>query len=328
KIILNIGEFRGGCNVQFAVSPDEKEDIVAIEINPRVSRSSALASKATGYPIAKVATKLAVGHTLKELTKKGNREGGTMFEPELDYVIVKIPKWDFDKFEGADRELGVQMKAVGEVMGIGSSFQEALHKATQSREVNRNGLGADGKGNTDYEEILYKLKHPSLDRVFVIYDAIELGVPLERIHDLTKIDMWYLEQFKDLYQQERELKKHKIENLDFNLLLQAKQKGFGDRQIAHIIGCLESEVHEKRQELGIHRAFMKVDTCSEAFDFFSPYFYSSCGDSTVTTKEQLLELNQSQPTSKKKVIVLVSGPNRIGQGIEFDYCCVHGVLAA
>lgn len=328
RIMLNIGDFVGGCNVQFAVSPDEKEDIIAIEINPRVSRSSALASKATGYPIAKVATKLAVGHTLQEITKKGNTAEGNLFEPDLDYVIVKIPKWDFDKFEGADRELGVQMKAVGEVMGIGSSFQEALHKATQSLEVNRNGLGADGKGNTDYEEILYKLKHPSWDRVFVIYDAIELGVPLERIHDLTKIDMWYLEQFKDLYQQERELKKHKIENLDFNLLLQAKQKGFGDRQIAHIIGCLESEVHEKRQELGIHRAFMKVDTCSEAFDFFSPYFYSSFGDSTVTTKEQLLELNQSQPTSKKKVIVLGSGPNRIGQGIEFDYCCVHGVLAA
>ncbi len=328
KIMLNIGEFVGGCNVQFAVSPDEKEDIIAIEINPRVSRSSALASKATGYPIAKVATKLAIGHTLKEITKKGNVENGTLFEPELDYVIVKIPKWDFDKFEGANRELGVQMKAVGEVMGIGSSFQEALHKAAQSLEVSRNGLGADGKGHTDYEEILYKLKHPSWDRVFVIYDAIELGVPLERIHDLTKIDMWYLNQFKELYGVEKELKNVNIESLSFELLLRAKQKGFGDRQIAHILGCLESEVYNKREELGLHRAFMKVDTCQEAFDFFSPYYYSSFGDSAVTTKEQLAALNQSVPTDKKKIIVLGSGPNRIGQGIEFDYCCVHGVLAA
>src|SRR5690625_193928 len=328
KIILNIGEFRGGCNVQFAVSPDEKEDIVAIEINPRVSRSSALASKATGYPIAKVATKLAVGHTLKELTKKGNREGGTMFEPELDYVIVKIPKWDFDKFEGADRELGVQMKAVGEVMGIGSSFQEALHKAAQSLEVSRNGLGADGKGHTDYDEILYKLEHPSWDRVFVIYDAIELGVPLARIHDLTKIDMWYLNQFKELFEMEKELRKHTVDTLDFNLLLKAKQKGFGDRQIAHIIRCLESEVHNRRIELGVHRAFMKIDTCRDAFDFTSPYYYSTFGDSSVTTKEQLAALNENTPTDRKKVIVLGSGPNRIGQGIEFDYCCVHGVLAA
>lgn len=313
RIMLNIGEFTGGCNVQFAVSPDEKEEIIAIEINPRVSRSSALASKATGYPIAKVATKLAVGHTLKDITKKGNRGNGTLFEPELDYVIVKIPKWDFDKFEGANRELGVQMKAVGEVMGIGSSFQEALHKATQSLEVSRNGLGADGKGDTDYDEILYKLKHPSWDRVFVIYDAIELGVPLERIHDLTKIDLWYLNQFKELYQQEKELKKHTIATLDFDLLLQAKQKGFGDRQIAYIIGCLESEVHNKRMELGVHRAFVQVDTCVDAFDFSSPYYYSSFGDAAVTTKEQLAALNESKPTDNKKIIVLGSGPIVLGR---------------
>ncbi|MEL0299825.1 MAG: carbamoyl-phosphate synthase large subunit, partial [Flavobacteriaceae bacterium] len=192
KMMRSIGDFSGGCNVQFAVSPDEKEDIIAIEINPRVSRSSALASKASGYPIAKVASKLAIGYTLDELNNQITQSTSALFEPTLDYVIVKIPRWNFDKFEGSDRTLGLQMKSVGEVMGIGRSFQEALHKATQSLEIKRNGLGADGKSYTDYEQIIDKLTHASWDRVFVIYDAIQMGIPLSRIHQITKIDMWFL----------------------------------------------------------------------------------------------------------------------------------------
>ena len=192
KMMRSIGDFAGGCNVQFAVSPDEKEEIIAIEINPRVSRSSALASKATGYPIAKVAAKLAIGYNLDELQNQITKSTSALFEPTLDYVIVKIPRWNFDKFEGSDRRLGLQMKAVGEVMGIGRSFQEALHKATQSLEIKRNGLGADGKEVKDYETIISKLSIASWDRVFVIYDALKIGISIERIHEITKIDMWFL----------------------------------------------------------------------------------------------------------------------------------------
>ena len=199
KMMRNIGDFAGGCNVQFAVSPDENEDIIAIEINPRVSRSSALASKATGYPIAKIAAKLALGYSLDELDNQITKSTSALFEPTVDYVIVKIPRWNFDKFEGSDRILGLQMKSVGEVMGIGRSFQEALHKATQSLEIKRNGLGADGKGYTDYETIISKLTHASWDRVFVLYDAIQMGIPLSRIHEITKIDLWFLRQFEELY---------------------------------------------------------------------------------------------------------------------------------
>ena len=197
-MMRSIGNFAGGCNVQFAVSPDEKEDIVAIEINPRVSRSSALASKATGYPIAKIASKLALGYHLDELQNQITKSTSALFEPTLDYVIVKIPRWNFDKFEGADRTLGLQMKSVGEVMGIGRSFQEALHKATQSLEIKRNGLGADGKGYKNYEQIIEKLTFASWDRVFVIYDAIAMGILLSRIHEITKFDMWFLKHYDEL----------------------------------------------------------------------------------------------------------------------------------
>ena len=212
-MMRSIGDFAGGCNVQFAVSPDENEDIIAIEINPRVSRSSALASKATGYPIAKVAAKLAIGYTLDELQNQITKSTSALFEPTLDYVIVKIPRWNFDKFEGSDRELGLQMKAVGEVMGIGRSFQEALHKATQSLEIKRNGLGADGKGYKDYDQIISKLKHASWDRVFVIYDAIQMGIPLSRIYEITKIDMWFLKQYEELYFLQKEISTFTIENI-------------------------------------------------------------------------------------------------------------------
>jgi len=328
KMMRSIGDFAGGCNVQFAVSPDEKEDIIAIEINPRVSRSSALASKATGYPIAKIATKLAIGYHLDELQNQITKSTSAFFEPTLDYVIVKIPRWNFDKFEGSDRTIGLQMKSVGEVMGIGRSFQEALQKATQSLEIKRNGLGADGKGYKNYEQIIEKLTYPSWDRVFVIYDAVQMGIPLSRIHEITKIDMWFLKQYEELCALEKEISRYKIDTLPKELLFEAKQKGFADRQIAYMLGCWESEVHKKREELNIRRVFKLVDTCAAEFKAQTPYYYSTFEAPIRTPDGKEYVANDSVVTNRKKVVVLGSGPNRIGQGIEFDYCCVHGVLAA
>ena len=328
KMMRSIGDFAGGCNVQFAVSPDEKEDIIAIEINPRVSRSSALASKATGYPIAKVAAKLAIGYTLDELENQITKSTSALFEPTLDYVIVKIPRWNFDKFEGSDRKLGLQMKSVGEVMGIGRSFQEALHKATQSLEIKRNGLGADGKGYQEYDQVIEKLTNASWDRVFVIYDAIQIGIPLSRIHEITKIDMWFLKQYQELYELEKEISKYTIESLDKALLLEAKQKGFADRQIAHMLDCLESDIYNKRDQLGIQRVYKLVDTCAAEFSASTPYYYSTFEEKMQIKGGEPFSDNESKVSDRKKVIVLGSGPNRIGQGIEFDYCCVHGVLAS
>ncbi|HXJ98215.1 MAG TPA: carbamoyl-phosphate synthase large subunit [Gelidibacter sp.] len=327
-MMRSIGDFAGGCNVQFAVSADEKEEIIAIEINPRVSRSSALASKATGYPIAKIASKLAIGYNLDELTNQITKSTSALFEPTLDYVVVKIPRWNFDKFEGADRTLGLQMKAVGEVMAIGRSFQEALHKATQSLEIKRNGLGADGKGYKNYDQIIDKLTHASWDRVFVIYDAIQMGIPLSRIHEITKIDMWFLKQYEELYHLEKEISTYTIDTIQHDLLLEAKQKGYGDRQIAHMLNCLESQVYNKRDELNIHRIFKLVDTCAAEFKAQTPYYYSTFENNVEGPDGKLISANESVVSDKKKIIVLGSGPNRIGQGIEFDYCCVHGVLAA
>ncbi|MCF6350845.1 MAG: carbamoyl-phosphate synthase large subunit [Flavobacteriaceae bacterium] len=326
-MMRSIGDFAGGCNVQFAISQDKKEDIVAVEINPRVSRSSALASKATGYPIAKVATKLALGYNLDELKNQITKITSAFFEPALDYVIVKIPRWNFDKFEGAERTLGLQMKAVGEVMGIGRSFQEALHKATQSLEIKRNGIGADGKGYTKYEEIIDKLKNPSWDRVFVIYDAIKAGISLEKINEITKIDTWFLKQYEELYILEKEIANHTLETLPRELLLKAKQKGYGDRQIAHTLKCLESQVYKKREELNVKRVFKQVDTCAAEFKAETPYFYSTF-ENNIVVENKLHTATESAISDKKKVLILGSGPNRIGQGIEFDYCCVHGILAA
>ncbi|WP_335976521.1 carbamoyl-phosphate synthase large subunit [Gaetbulibacter jejuensis] len=327
-MMRSIGDFAGGCNVQFAVSPDEEEEIIAIEINPRVSRSSALASKATGYPIAKIAAKLAIGYHLDELENQITKSTSALFEPTLDYVIVKIPRWNFDKFEGSDRTLGLQMKAVGEVMAIGRSFQEALHKATQSLEIKRNGLGADGKGYKDYDQIIEKLTYASWDRVFVIYDAIQMGIPLSRIHEITKIDMWFLKQYEELYMLEKEISTFTIDTIDRDLLLEAKQKGYGDRQIAHMLNCLESEVYNKRDELKINRVYKLVDTCAAEFKAQTPYYYSTFENELETADGKLYSANESVVSGKKKIIVLGSGPNRIGQGIEFDYCCVHGVLAS
>ena len=328
KMMRSIGDFAGGCNVQFAVSPDENEDIVAIEINPRVSRSSALASKATGYPIAKVASKLAIGYSLDELENQITKSTSALFEPTVDYVIVKIPRWNFDKFEGSDRVLGLQMKSVGEVMGIGRSFQEALHKATQSLEIKRNGLGADGKGYNDYDQIISKLTNASWDRVFVIYDAIQMGIPLSRIHEITKIDLWFLRQYEELFTLEKEISNYSIDTIEKALLLEAKQKGFADRQIAHMLDCMESEVYKCRSKMGIQRVYKLVDTCAAEFAAKTPYYYSTFEEKMQLNGEEPFSDNESVVTDRKKIVVLGSGPNRIGQGIEFDYCCVHGVLAA
>jgi carbamoyl-phosphate synthase large subunit len=317
KMMRSIGNFAGGCNVQFAVSPDDNEDIIAIEINPRVSRSSALASKATGYPIAKIAAKLAIGYHLNELNNQITKTTSALFEPTLDYVIVKIPRWNFNKFPGTDRRLGLQMKSVGEVMGIGRSFQEALQKACQSLEINRNGLGADGRELTNQDEILTSLEFASWNRLFHIYDAIKLGIPFKKIVEKTRIDIWFLKQIEELIKLERKIEKFHLDSIPKKLLFEAKQKGYADRQVAHLLRCLESEVYNKRIELGINRVYKIVDTCAAEFNAQTPYYYS-------TFEEE----NESVVSTKKKVVVLGSGPNRIGQGIEFDYSCVHGVLAA
>jgi carbamoyl-phosphate synthase large subunit len=317
KMMRSIGNFAGGCNVQFAVSPDDAEDIIAIEINPRVSRSSALASKATGYPIAKIASKLAIGYHLDELQNQITKTTSALFEPTLDYVIVKIPRWNFNKFPGTNRQLGLQMKSVGEVMGIGRSFQEALQKACQSLEINRNGLGADGKELTNQDEILHSLEFASWNRLFHIYDAIKLGIPFKKIVEKTKIDIWFLKQIEDLIKLERKIEKHHLGSIPKELLFEAKQKGYADRQVAHLLRCLESEVYTKRTEMGIKRVYKLVDTCAAEFEAKTPYYYSTFEFE-----------NESIVSDRKKVVVLGSGPNRIGQGIEFDYSCVHGVLAA
>jgi len=317
KMMRAIGNFAGGCNVQFSVNPDNDE-IIAIEINPRVSRSSALASKATGYPIAKIASKLAIGYNLDEIENQITKTTSAYFEPTLDYVIVKIPRWNFDKFKGANMELGLQMKSVGEVMGIGRSFIEALQKACQSLEIGRAGLGADGRHNRSIDEIMYGLEHPSWNRLFLIKDAMSMGVPLESIRKVTRIDKWFLAQIQDLVHLETELKRYSLNNIPKDFFFTLKQKGFSDIQIAYLLGNVtEDEVYDRRTSLGIRRVYKMVDTCAAEFAAQTPYYYS-------TFEEE----NESVSSDRKKIIVLGSGPNRIGQGIEFDYSCVHGLLAA
>ena len=317
-MMRSIGNFTGGCNVQFAINP-ENEDIIAIEINPRVSRSSALASKATGYPIAKIAAKLAIGYTLDELKNPVTKTTSAYFEPSIDYVIVKIPRWNFDKFKGADKTLGLQMKSAGEVMAIGRSFNEALQKACQSLEIKRNGLGADGYQQKKLELIIEKLKNPSWDRIFAVKDALSLGVPISSIEKITKIDRWFLNQISEMVHLENNTKRFNIQNLPVEILTELKQKGYSDVQISTLLGgeISEEDVWNKRKELGINRVYKMVDTCAAEFPSPTNYFYSTYDGE-----------NESKVSDKKKIIVLGSGPNRIGQGIEFDYCCVHGLLAA
>jgi len=317
RMMRAIGNFAGGCNVQFSVNPAD-ESIIAIEINPRVSRSSALASKATGYPIAKIAAKLAIGYNLDEIENQITKTTSAYFEPTLDYVIVKIPRWNFDKFKGANKELGLQMKSVGEVMGIGRSFIEALQKACQSLEIGRAGLGADGRQSRNLDEIMHSLEHPSWDRLFHVYDALSLGVPIESVRKVTKIDRWFLNQIMDVVNLENELRRYSLTNIPEDFFYTLKQKGFSDTQIAYILGNVtEEDVYQRRKALGINRVYKMVDTCAAEFPAKTPYYYSTYEGE-----------NESISSDKKKIIVLGSGPNRIGQGIEFDYSCVHGLLAA
>ncbi|MGZ3958187.1 MAG: carbamoyl-phosphate synthase large subunit, partial [Flavisolibacter sp.] len=304
--------------VQFALNP-ENEEIIAIEINPRVSRSSALASKATGYPIAKIAAKLAIGYTLDELENQITKTTSAYFEPALDYVIVKIPRWNFDKFKGANDTLGLQMKSVGEVMAIGRSFTEAVQKACQSLENNAVGLGYYGKSAMHAEELLEYIKTPKWDRIFRIKDALMLGISVNTIAKATLIDRWFIYEIQKICNIEKELGKYWLEELPMELLKKAKIHGFSDEQIARIIqDGSEEEVYEKRKAAGITRVYKMVDTCSAEFEAKTPYFYSTFEEG---------HHNESRVSDRKKIIVLGSGPNRIGQGIEFDYCCVHGLLA-
>src|ERR1700712_1062597 len=313
-----LGNFAGGCNVQFALNP-QTEEIIVVEINPRVSRSSALASKATGYPIAKIAAKLAIGYNLDELKNQITQSTSAYFEPALDYVIVKIPRWNFDKFKGANDTLGLQMKSVGEVMAIGRSFTEALQKACQSLENNAIGLGYYGKSQMHAEELIQYIKIPKWDRIFRIKDALMLGVSVKTISQATGIDRWFLYEIQKIFVSEKEIRKYKIETLPVEVLREAKSLGFSDTQIATIMqDGNEEAVYEKRKAAGINRIFKMVDTCSAEFEAKTPYFYSTFENGGV---------NESVVTDKKKIIILGSGPNRIGQGIEFDYCCVHGLLA-
>jgi carbamoyl-phosphate synthase large subunit len=318
KMMRAIGNFAGGCNVQFAMNP-ETEELIAIEINPRVSRSSALASKATGYPIAKIASKLAIGYNLDELPNQITMSTSAYFEPTLDYVIVKIPKWNFDKFPGADRTLGFQMKSVGEVMGIGRSFNEALQKACQSLEINRLGLGADGKEERNLDKLMHSLENASWDRLFHVHDALALGVPVKSVQKATRIDRWFLKQIQHIVDLQHELRRYTLNSLPKSLMDELKKNGFSDAQIAHVLGdtTSEADVRAKRKEMGLNRVWKLVDTCAAEFEAETPYYYS-----TYDVE------NESVSSNKKKIIVLGSGPNRIGQGIEFDYSCVHGLLAA
>ncbi len=319
RMMRDLGNFAGGCNVQFALNPDT-EEIIAIEINPRVSRSSALASKATGYPIAKIAAKLAIGYNLDELENQITKTTSAYFEPALDYVIVKIPRWNFDKFKGANDTLGLQMKSVGEVMGIGRSFTEAIQKACQSLENNAVGLGYYGKSMMHAEELLEYIKTPKWDRLFRIKDALMAGISVGTISKATNgIDRWFLFEILKIVNLEKELANYSIEDMPTDLLRKSKVHGFSDEQIARILKSgTEDTIYEKRKAAGITRVYKMVDTCSAEFEAKTPYFYSTFEEG---------HRNESKVSDRKKIIVLGSGPNRIGQGIEFDYCCVHGLLA-
>jgi carbamoyl-phosphate synthase large subunit len=319
RMMRDLGNFAGGCNVQFALNPST-EEIIAIEINPRVSRSSALASKATGYPIAKIAAKLAIGYNLDELENQITKNTSAYFEPALDYVIVKMPRWNFDKFKGANDTLGLQMKSVGEVMAIGRSFTEAVQKACQSLENNAVGLGYYGKSLMRAEELLEYIKEPKWDRIFRIKDALMAGISVSTISKATNgIDRWFLYEIQKIVSLEKELANFRLNTIPEELLRDAKRMGFSDLQICRIMNDgTEDELYEKRRALGIRRVYKMVDTCSAEFEAKTPYFYSTFEGS---------DSNESRVSEKKKIVVLGSGPNRIGQGIEFDYCCVHGLLA-
>ncbi|HEX6982088.1 MAG TPA: carbamoyl-phosphate synthase large subunit [Balneolaceae bacterium] len=321
KMMRSIGTFAGGCNVQFAIEPGS-DRYVAIEINPRVSRSSALASKATGYPIAKIATKLACGYNLDELANPITGNTSACFEPSIDYVVVKAPRFNFDKFPNVDEELTTQMKAVGEAMSIGRNFPEALNKAWQSLEIGRGGLGADGYEKLDRKAVRERLKKPYWDRMLNIRNAFKLGASVEEVTDITKVDPWFLQQIRYMVSLENRTEGQSLDSISEEDLLELKQAGFSDQQISWMLSqsdgkVTENEVREKRKELGLKPSFKVVDTCAAEFPAETPYYYSAYEGE-----------NESEVSDKKKVLILGSGPNRIGQGIEFDYSCVHAVKAA
>ena len=327
RIMRNLGNFAGGCNVQFALEP-HTEELIVVEINPRVSRSSALASKATGYPIAKIAAKLAIGYNLDELKNQITQSTSAYFEPALDYVIVKIPRWNFDKFKGANDTLGFQMKSVGEVMGIGRSFAEAIQKACQSLENEAVGLGYYGQSLMKADDLIEYIKIPKWDRVFRIKDALMAGASIKRICESTGIDRWFIYQIQKICNCEKEIAKYDFKTLPDDLLTEAKHLGFSDEQIVRIMKEENAEViYERRKAMGLTRVFKMVDTCAAEFEAKTPYFYSTFEAPSNSPGGGGLVSNESKVSDKKKIIVLGSGPNRIGQGIEFDYCCVHGLLA-
>lgn len=337
KIMRALGNFAGGCNVQFAQNPvDEK--LIAIEVNPRVSRSSALASKATGYPIAKIAAKLAIGYTLDELKNQITKTTSAYFEPTLDYVIVKMPRWNFDKFQGADHRLGLQMKSVGEVMAIGRCFNEALQKACQSQENNRTGLGADKKEWLRTDDIMERLEKVSDDRIYRVKDALRLGIPSKTVQKFTGIDPWFIGQIKNLVKMEERLLRFNVpEDIPTDFFIELKKNGYSDAQIAWLLRIEEKPVTLERKRRGIRRVYKMVDTCAAEFESKTNYFYSTFEGGEENMEEHAVvphlkpsnsARNESVVTDRKKIVVLGSGPNRIGQGIEFDYCCVHGLLAA
>jgi len=317
RMMRSIGTFAGGCNVQFALEPKTGR-MIAIEINPRVSRSSALASKATGYPIAKVASKLAIGYTLDELKNDVTGTTSACFEPSIDYVVTKIPRFNFEKFEGVDEELTTQMKAVGEVMAIGRTFAESLQKAWQSLENGYHGLGAD-RDETARFEIRDRLKKSYWDRTLQVRNAFKLGASVEEIADISKVDPWFLYQIQDIVTLEGEIRKKALSQIDEPFMREIKRYGFSDYQIAYLVqdDVTEDEVRACRISLGVKPSYQVVDTCAGEFPAQTPYFYSSYESHT-----------ESEVSEKEKIIILGSGPNRIGQGIEFDYSCVHGVLAS
>jgi len=317
-IIREIGVETGGSNVQFAVNPQDGEMMV-IEMNPRVSRSSALASKATGFPIAKIAAKLAVGYTLDELKNDITRETLAAFEPSIDYCVVKIPRWTFEKFPEADDLLTTSMKSVGETMSIGRTFKEAFQKAMRSLETGRFGFGGDGKqtlSHLDQDELEHGLRVPNSRRIAHIYEALKRGMTLEAINDLTKIDPWFLYNFRQIVETEGEISTRGLQGLDSDFLKYCKERGFSDFQLAFLTGSCENDIRRLRKKLAVLPVYKLVDTCAAEFESYTPYYYS--------TYEQE---NEAKVTTGKKIIILGGGPNRIGQGIEFDYCCVHAAFA-
>ncbi|WP_457573958.1 carbamoyl-phosphate synthase large subunit [Desulfolithobacter sp.] len=317
-IIREIGVETGGSNVQFAVNPEDGE-LMVIEMNPRVSRSSALASKATGFPIAKIAAKLAVGYTLDEIPNDITRETYAAFEPTIDYCVVKIPRWTFEKFPEAEDTLTTAMKSVGETMAIGRTFKEAFQKGMRSLEVGRMGFGFDGKedmADLHWRDLEQGLTRPNSRRMAYLFEALRRDMDLERIHELTHIDPWFLTNLRDIVEAGKQLLNKGFTDLDRDTLYEAKQLGFSDVQLAHITGTSEDDIRQLRKEKGVEPVYKLVDTCAAEFESYTPYYYS--------TYEQE---DEARITDRKKIMILGGGPNRIGQGIEFDYCCVHASFA-